>query len=102
MAAAGYVPNSSNKCRVTAVASSATAVAILAANDGRRGFSVYNDSTAILYLSFDPGDEVTSSLFSVQLDTEEQYDSPAQPIWLGRVRGIWASANGNAMVTEYE
>jgi hypothetical protein len=83
----------------TSVASSASDVVILAAsvNNQRKGFTVYNDSTAILYLLL--ANAVSSATnYTVQMAAGSYYESPYQ--YNGIVKGIWASANGNARVTE--
>ena len=82
---------------VTVVASSASSVQIKAANDRARGVLIYNDSTAVLYLRFGTADASTAS-FTVQMASETYYEVPA--LYRGAIQGIWAAANGNAMVTE--
>lgn len=82
---------------LTVVASSASAVTILGANTLRKGASVYNDSTSILYL----GLSVTTpsaTVYTVQLGPGQYYEVPFG--YTGLIRGIWASANGNARVME--
>ena len=83
---------------VTKVASSATNVTLLAGNYGRLGCYIYNDSTAILYVKCGATAVVADS-FTVQLATETGWEVPAG--YTGRIDGIWASANGAAMVTEF-
>lgn len=84
------------------VAGSASDVTILAANAGRKGATVYNDSTAILYLLVGSGTSSTSN-YTVQLPAAAFYELPVWPdgIYSGVIKGIWASATGNARVTEY-
>lgn len=83
------------------VASSASAVTVLAANAARKGASVVNDSTAILYLILS-STTPTSAVYTVALDPKgavgAYYEAPAG--YTGIIKGIWASANGNAVVTE--
>lgn len=85
------------------VASSASSVTILAANAGRRGATIYNESTAILYLGF-TSSAVSTSSYTVQIppnvgtNTVAYYEVPFG--YTGQINGIWASANGNARVTE--
>lgn len=80
------------------VASSATSVAVLAANTSRKGASVFNDSTAILYLKLNVA-AASSSSYTVQMAAGSYYEVPSG--YNGALSGIWASANGNARVTEY-
>lgn len=80
------------------VASSASNVTIFAAAAQANARTVYNDSTAILYLKF--GATASSSSYTVQLAAGAYYEFP-QPVYAGQVDGIWASANGNARTTQW-
>ena len=86
----------------TQVASSASAVTILAANAARAGATIVNDSTAILYLILS-STTPTSSVYTVALAAKgtvgAYYEVPFG--YTGIIKGIWASANGNAVVTEF-
>lgn len=83
----------------TSVASSATSVTILASNASRRGFSIHNDSTSVLRLSFST--PATSANAFIVLPANSFLLLDQQLIVTGTVYGIWASANGTAQVTEY-
>lgn len=83
---------------LTNVASSATSVTVLASNVNRKQATVYNDSTQILYLKFGTTASVTS--YTVQLSANAYYELPGITCYTGGIDGIWASANGNARVTE--
>ena len=78
------------------VSSSATNVTILAANSARLLAMVQNDSTQILYLKF--GATASTSSYTVQMPANSYYEIPYP--YTGIIDGIWASANGNARVTE--
>ena len=80
------------------VAGSATDVTILAANTSRLGFSVYNDSAAILYLLLS---NTTSSatVHTIQIAPGGYFEKELG--YTGAVKGIWASATGSARVTEF-
>lgn len=81
------------------VASSATSVTILASNASRKGAMIYNDSTAVLYIKF--GATASATSYVVQIPSLGYYELPAaQYLYTGIIDGIWASANGNARVTE--
>ncbi len=80
----------------TTVASSATNVTLLAANTARLGATIYNDSTAILYLRLQA--TATTSNFTTKLFADDYYEVPAG--YAGIIDGIWASATGNARITE--
>lgn len=79
------------------VASSASSVTLLSAAVGRLWAYIVNDSTQILYVKFGATASATSytALVAANGGTFEV------PQWYnGRIDGIWASANGNARVTE--
>lgn len=83
---------------VAQVASSITSVTLLAANTARRGFVLFNDSTAILSIKFGATASATSK--TVNLGAGQTYEAGPNT-YTGRVDGIWAAVNGNAYVTEY-
>lgn len=83
------------------VAGSATSVTLLAANSGRIGATITNDSSAVLYVKF--GTTASTTSYTVVLAGAaaapfSYYEVPAG--YTGRMDGIWASATGNARVTE--
>lgn len=82
------------------VAASATSVTLLAANAARRGGTIVNESTAILYVLL--GTPATATSYTVALapmgTVGSYYEIPFN--YTGIVTGIWASATGNARVTE--
>jgi hypothetical protein len=80
----------------TSVAGSATNVTVLVANTARRGATVYNDSSALLYLKLGATASVTS--FTVKMVAEAYYEVPFG--YTGIIDGIWASATGSARITE--
>src|SRR6185436_6563166 len=82
---------------VTAVASSATVVTLLAANTARVGALVVNNSTATLYLKLGSAASLTS--WSVQLDPGAYWEMPRR-YYTGIITGIWSAVNGDAKVTE--
>lgn len=79
------------------VASSATVVTLQALNTSRLGWTVWNDSTSVLYLKFGSGASATSC--TVKIAADGYYELPF--LYTGVITGIWASANGNARVTEF-
>lgn len=84
----------------TSVASSATPVPIKAANTARRGIVISNDSTAILYVLLGAG-TVSSSFYTYAIAAKATV-APSLNItgYKGIITGVWASANGAALVTE--
>lgn len=97
------IPTTAGASTVTfaSVASSATAVTLLAANTSRKAAMVFNDSTAVLYLAEFPTATATASAsnYTVQVAPGGFYS--ISPEYNGLVQGIWASANGFARVTEH-
>lgn len=83
---------------VTSVASSATSVSLLASNANRKQAAFFNDSTQILYLKLGTTASLTS--YTVQIPANGYYELPNGKIYSGAIDGIWASANGNARITE--
>lgn len=84
----------------SSVAGTVTAsTTLLAANTARLGASIYNDSSAVLYVSL--GATCTTTSFTVIVPPSGFYEStpPANP-YVGIITGVWASATGNARVTE--
>jgi hypothetical protein len=71
-------------------------VTLLAANTARIGGVIYNDSTADLSIKL--GAVASATSFTVRLVTNTYYPIPAN--YTGIIEGIWASATGNARVTE--
>ena len=84
----------------TNVGGSASSTTILASNTSRKGAMVYNDSTALLYLDLSGG-TASSSSYSVQLPAQSFFELPGPTIYNGAITGIWASATGNARITEF-
>jgi len=81
------------------VASSATTVTLLAANTSRKGASIYNASTAILYVQEGGAASIASGGYNVAIPASGYYELPT-PVYKGVLNGIWASANGYAQMKE--
>ncbi len=79
----------------TSVASSASSVQLLAAT-ARKGFTIFNDSTQVLYIKY--GATASATSYLAQIAASGFYEDPWG--WNGVVDGIWASANGNARIVE--
>ncbi|NBB11817.1 hypothetical protein GVN17_19645 [Pseudomonas sp. SLFW] len=80
----------------SSVPSSTSSTALLAANAARKGATVYNESTAVLYVKL--GSTVSASSYTAQVSANGYYEVPFG--YTGTISGIWATANGNARVTE--
>lgn len=82
---------------VTSVASSTDVQTLLPASMTRLGATIYNDSTAVLYLKL--GTAASSASFTAKVGSEGYYEMPYR--YLGVVTGVWASVNGSARITEF-
>jgi hypothetical protein len=80
----------------TSVGGSNTSVTILASNTSRKGATIYNDSSAILYLALISTASTTA--YNVQMTANSYYEVPYA--YTGVISGIWASSTGNARVNE--
>lgn len=81
----------------TRVVDSDTTVQTLAdKNNGRILLTVYNASTAALYLRL--GGTASNAIFTVKIPADGYYEVPKG--FNGAVTGVWASVNGFAAVTE--
>ncbi len=81
---------------LTNVGSSTSSVTLAAANSGRNGLTIVNDSTAVLYMKY--GTTASSSSYTYKLEAGDTFEMGT--VYTGIVTGIWASVNGNARVTE--
>lgn len=81
----------------TAKTSSASAVSLASANDGRKGITVYNNADKTMYVG--ATNAVTSSAFWVLITAGGYWEAPYG--YVGALYGIWATGpTGNALVTE--
>ena len=82
------------------IPSSATSVILMRARPDRRGATIFNDSTQVLYvrLGESGGGVASTSDYTIQMATLTYYEVPFD--YTGPIYGIWAAANGNARVTE--
>lgn len=85
----------SSSATLANVAGSASSVTLIASNSGRKAFSLYNDSTAALYVKY--GSAASTSSFTVKVFPNGFYSDNA---YTGIITGIWDSATGNARTTE--
>jgi len=81
---------------ITSVPGAASDTTLLAANTLRVGATIYNDSTAVLYLKLGTG--ASSSSYTVKILQQGYYELPFN--YQGVVNGAWSAAAGNALITE--
>ena len=85
---------------VTTVNASASDTTLLASNANRKGFIIFNNSTAILYILLTSGTS-SSTNFSILLNQNESLIIDNTCLYIGIVKGIWTSATGDCKVTEF-
>jgi len=78
------------------VSGATSSTTLIAANTLRKGATIHNDSTAILYLKF--GSAASSTSFTIKMFEDDYYEVPYG--YSGIITGIWASATGAARCTE--
>lgn len=82
----------------TSVAASATSVTLLALNAARKSASIFNDADKALFVKF--GTTASATSFKIKIAAGGYWDFP-QPIYTGRVDGIWEAApTGSARISE--
>ncbi|MBD2354744.1 hypothetical protein H6G41_08895 [Tolypothrix sp. FACHB-123] len=89
-------PSTASTSTPSTVNSSATSVTILALNSNRKGATIWNNSTADLYIDFDS--TASTSDFAVKLSAGGYFELPFD--YTGVISGIWSTANGSALVRE--
>jgi hypothetical protein len=93
------IPINSGTGTITSPAGSASSTTLLAANTSRLSFAIFNDSTVILYVAM--AATASTSSYTFQMNPGSYYEPPSGFLYTGIITGIWASATGNARVTEY-
>lgn len=84
---------------ITQIARSGTSSVILASNANRKGFYLYNDSGAKMYIAF--AATASASAYTLQLGSNTGYESPQANSYKGTISGIWTSGgSGSLQVTE--
>lgn len=78
------------------VAGNASSVTLLAANTSRLGATIFNESTADLYIKL--GSTASLTDYTVKLISSAYYEVPYN--YVGRIDGIWSVATGNARIAE--
>jgi hypothetical protein len=75
----------------------ASSTTLLAANTSRKGATIHNDSTSILYVKF--GTTASATSYTVKMVADAYYEVPFG--YTGRIDGIWSSdSTGAARITE--
>lgn len=82
---------------ITSVANSLTTGVLLASNTARRGFIIFNDSLAIVFVAF--AATASTTAFSVKLQPGSEYEPGID--YTGVISGISSAAVGSCRVTEF-
>lgn len=93
----GAVISGASTATQSNVAGAASSTSLLAANTSRKGATIWNDSSAILYVLLGTG-TASATVCTVKLIADAYYEVPAG--YTGAIKGIWASATGAARITE--
>lgn len=85
----------------TSVAGNSISVSLLASNNNRKGATITNDSSAVLYIKLGSTASTTSYTVSVAGSAAAPFTYYEVPFgYVGAIDGIWASSTGNARITE--
>ncbi|MCV3213021.1 hypothetical protein OGM63_05680 [Plectonema radiosum NIES-515] len=90
-------PSTSGTVAATSVTASTSSVSILAANLARKGTTIWNNSTANLYVEL--GATASTSAFTARVGASGYYEVPFT--YTGAISGIWDAVNGSALVREF-
>lgn len=93
-----YTRQVSNDSTNSNVAGTATSTTLSAASSARIGATVYNDSSAILYVLLENGGTASATAFTVKMQPEAYFEVPFG--YTGDIIGVWASATGAARISE--
>lgn len=99
-----YQPNTASVQEATsttashyAITAATTSTALLAVNLVRKGATLFNNSTARLFVKL--GGTTTTSDFTFFLEPNGYYELPFN--YTGAISGVWAAANGNVLICEF-
>ena len=91
--------NNPNTASLTVINQVITIATLLGANSNRVGYTIFNDSSATLYIFYGTNNVANSQ--SIQIASRQVYES-ADNVFVGNIYGQWTSAgSGLARVTEY-
>lgn len=93
-----FSPAKAAAATLSNISASASSVTLVSLNASRLGATIYNDSSATLYLKL--GSTASSSSFTVKLYQDDYFELSGPHIYTGIITGIWDSATGNARITE--
>lgn len=83
----------------SAVSSGTVSQQFLAENSSRTGLQLYNNGTATLYVKLG-GSASTTDFTERPIEANAYWEMPF-PVYRGSIHGVWDSANGTAVITEF-
>lgn len=88
---------------VTGIDSSASSVVLVEARSQRTALSIYNASTATLYINYNAAAAISKGNYVTAILAGGYFELPitARGVTPAQIRGIWASANGYANICEH-
>lgn len=90
---------SASSATETNVSDTASDTQLLASNSARKFFSIWNDSSSILYVRFS-GSAASATACNIKMPADSYYESGAF-CYTGEIRGIWsADSTGAARICE--
>jgi hypothetical protein len=90
--------NTSNTVGRSAVNASTTSATLFVFNAARKGATIWNNSTANLYIELGAASSTTSA-FAVKITADGYYELPFN--YIGQIAGVWDAANGSALLREF-
>lgn len=81
---------------ITTVADNAASVQLIAANTGRRGLTIVNTSSAILYIAFGATAVIATAHTARIAASGGEWTMP-DPVYTGAINGIWATDPGDGV-----
>lgn len=88
--------------KTSVAADNTQSVTLLEANPSRKDASIWNNSTAYLYVDMTGGTaSSTSATFKMYPDEFYEFPRMEHGVYQGKVTGRWSANNGNAQITEY-
>lgn len=94
------LPAVAGTATLTQVSGSASTGTIIAANATRKGAVIVNDSTAVLKVAFAATATASAYTYLIPAGGTLELPTAGRAIYQGLISGIWASATGNAVVTD--
>lgn len=83
---------------LSTVDASTSGVPLLNANNARKAFTIYNDSSSAMYLAYN--NQATNTAYTVKIPANNLYESPPDVTYTGIISALWDSATGSARITE--